>query len=368
MAENEDGQEKTELPSEKRTREAKEKGQRPRSRELVNAAVLGVAIAVLWFLGKSMFWQAHALMRGALVFDQASTRTASELPARALTIALESIWIVTPLLATILGAGILASVAIGGLGFSVNALAPQWQRLDPLAGMRRIWGREAIAQFLLSMLRVAAVATVASILIGRAASRLLGLVAMPLEQAISAGSSFVLEALFAMALAFLLIAAVDVPYQLWSHRRRLMMTREELRQEHKESEGRPEVKAKLRRIQQEMSRGRMMEAVRSADVVVVNPTHYAVALVYDNSKMRSPRVVAKGVDEIAASIRSIAEQCQVPILSAPPLARTLYQQVQIGAEIPVNLYAAVAQILSYVFQLRVYRREGGVRPEPPILR
>lgn len=365
MAENEDGQEKTEQPSDKRSREAKDKGQRPRSRELVNAAVLGLAIALLWFLAESMFAQARVWMRGALTLDAASTRATASLPAHAIAIALEPIWIAMPLLIVALSAGILASVAIGGFGFSVNALAPKWQRLDPMAGIRRMWGREALVQFLLSMLRVGTVAAVATYLIGRSASELLALTAIPLERAIDDGLGFALQALAAMALGFLLIAAVDVPYQLWSHLRRLMMTREELRQEHKESEGRPEVKAKIRRAQQEMSRGRMMEAVRGADVVVVNPTHYAVALVYDSSKMRSPRVVAKGVDEIAAAIRSVAEQCDVPILSAPPLARTLYRQVQIGAEIPVNLYAAVAQILSYVFQLRVYRREGGVRPEPP---
>jgi flagellar biosynthesis protein FlhB len=368
MAENEDGTEKTEQPSEKREREAREKGQRPRSRELGNAAVLGAATALIWTLGPGIAAQAKQWMRLAMSVEPELLQHPGDIPRHALAVAATPFSIVIPLLSGLLLTGIVAAVALGGFGFSVNALTPKWERLDPMAGIRRLWGRDAMMQFLASMLRVAIVAGVAATLMNQVAPQLLSLIDMPLEQAAASGVGIALRALMAMTVGFVLIAAIDVPYQMWSHRNRLMMTREEVRQEHKDAEGRPEVKAKLRRMQQEMSRGRMLESVPTADVIVVNPTHYAVALKYESGSMRSPRVVAKGVDEIAAVIRQIAEQHRVPVLSAPPLARALYRQVQIGSEIPVTLYAAVAQVLSYVYQLRAYRREGGDRPVPPDLR
>jgi flagellar biosynthetic protein FlhB len=368
MAENENGQEKTEQPSEKREREAREKGQRPRSRELGNAAVIGIATALIWSLGAGIAEQARHWMRAAMTIDSALLTQPEEVARHALAMSTQLTLIVLPLLLGLLAAGVVASVALGGFGFSVKALTPQWERLDPMAGMRRLWGREAMMQFLVSMLRVMLVAGVAATMMGKLAPRLMGLLEQPLEQSAGAGIGITLEALLAMTVGFVLIAVIDVPYQLWNHKHRLMMTREEVRQEQKDAEGRPEVKGRLRRLQQEFSRGRMLESVPHADVIVVNPTHYAVALKYDSDTMRTPRLVAKGVDEIAAVIRQIAEQHRIPVLSAPPLARALYRQVQIGSEIPVSLYAAVAQVLSYVYQLRVYRREGGVYPEPPEVR
>jgi flagellar biosynthetic protein FlhB len=162
-----------------------------------------------------------------------------------------------------------------------------------------------------------------------------------------------------------LIAAIDAPYQMWHYANKLKMTRQELRQEAKESDGNPEIKAKIRQQQREMATRRMMEAIPTADVVVTNPTHYAVALKYTEGKMRAPQVVAKGADEVAARIREIATENNVPMLEAPPLARALYRHTELGDAIPESLYTAVAEVLAYVFQLRVYKKHGGMRPEVP---
>jgi flagellar biosynthetic protein FlhB len=162
-----------------------------------------------------------------------------------------------------------------------------------------------------------------------------------------------------------LIAAVDVPFQIWDYRRKLRMTREELRQEAKETEGDPQIKARVRSVQREMARRRMMAEVPNADVVVTNPAHYAVALKYRDGSMRAPVVVAKGADLVAARIREIAGEHRVPLLEAPPLARALYAHTELGAEIPEALYRGVAEVLAYVFQLRHYRQHGGAEPQAP---
>jgi flagellar biosynthetic protein FlhB len=187
----------------------------------------------------------------------------------------------------------------------------------------------------------------------------------PIHAAIGHAIQLAGHALIALTAALVLIAAVDAPFQIWQHRQDMRMTREEVRQEHKEAEGSPEIKGRIRALQRELAERRMMEEVPKADVIVVNPTHYAVALRYDDRSMRAPRVVAKGVDLMAARIREVATEHKVPIFEAPPLARALHRHVEIGDEIPAGLYVAVAQVLTYIFQLRAAKAGGGIRPALP---
>lgn len=367
MAENEDGTEKTEQPSEKRLRESREKGDSPRSRELATAAVFAAAAIAMLTLGGTVAEATLDWMRAAMRVDPGLLDNDRALAAHVGELLLRLLLAVSPLILACLLACFVAPIVMGGLRFSSQALMPDFKRINPLSGLKRIYGREGVVELLKSLLRVALVTGAAILCLRVGVAELLGLVQLPLERAAQEGFAVLGWTLLAISGALALLAAVDVPYQHWSHRRKLMMTREELRQELKESEGSPEVKGRIRRLQQEMSQRRMMEAVPSADLVLINPTHYAVALRYDAGTMRAPRVVAKGVDEMALRIRETAAAHKVAIVAAPPLARALYRQTDIGHEIPVKLYSAVAAILSYVYQLRAWRPGAGVMPTLPEL-
>jgi flagellar biosynthetic protein FlhB len=367
MAEGNDAQEKTEQPTEKRLRESREQGQVPRSRELATAAVFGSGVLVLMALGGSIGQQVASWLAGAL--EQVGTRVGDPrlLPRQFFELLGALLLIALPIAIAALFASLLAPALLGGFNWSNKALVPDFSKLDPFKGMKRIYGREGFAEFIRSLLRVAVIGGFGTYAIVGIAPGLLSLMHQPLQTAVGQGFWMALQILIAMALGLLLIALIDAPWQLWSNRQKLLMSRQELRDELKESEGSPELKGKIRRLQQDMAQRRMMEDVPRADAIVVNPTHYAVALRYEAPKMRAPVVVAKGTDLIALTIRQVGERHKVPIISSPALARSLYAQVQIGREIPVDLYAAVAQVLTYVHQLRRWRRHGGPYPElPPI--
>ncbi len=355
MAENEDGQEKTELPTEKRLRDAREKGNVPRSRELATVAVFGAGVASLLAMGGGITARAKDWMRGALSPDVALLESPQALFGHTGELMLGFMWILAPLLVATLLACFVAPAVMGGFNFATKGLVPDPKKLDPIAGLKRIYGPEGLAELLKSLLRVLLVGAAAALFLWPAMPRLRAMVHEPLEQAAAGGLKFALWMLMATAGALLLLALLDAPYQKWNWRRKLKMTRQEMREEMKESEGRPEVKGRIRQLQQQMSQRRMMEDLPTADVVVVNPTHYAVALKYDGGAMRAPRVVAKGVDELALRIREVAGLHRITLVEAPPLARVLYRQADIGQEIPVKLYAAVAQVLSYVYQLRSWK-------------
>lgn len=367
MSENESGTEKTEQPTEKRLREARAKGQIPRSREFGNVAIIGAGAIVLLAQGASIAAHVVDWMKGALTFDRAAIVNTADLPSRFGDLLLGIAPAVAPLVIVGVLVGILAPNLLGGFQFSSSALAPNFGRINPMAGLKRMWGKEGLVELVKATGRFVLLTLIAYFVIEASAGKLVALTTAPLESALGIGLSIVVWTLVAMAGGLALIAALDVPYQLYKHKHDLMMTREEVRQEMKESEGSPEVKGKIRRMQHQMSQRRMMEDVPKADVIVVNPTHYAVALKYEQGKMRAPKVVAKGVDLVALAIRGVAETHRVPILSAPPLARTLYREAEIGADIPVNLYAAVAQVLTYVYQLRNYRKHGGAEPAVPTI-
>lgn len=365
MSENEQAGERTEQPTDKRLKQARDQGNIPRSRELATAAVFSVGIFAMAGMSGSLAAGAMAWMKSALSPDLDLRQDPAALFAHAGELLLGLLWVVVPLLGVCVAAGFIAPLLMGGLRFSGQSLVPKLSRLNPISGLTRLYGPESLAELLKSLLRLVFVAGAVAVFVRGRIDALLGLLRQPLEQAISHGLGLTLHLLLYTAGALALLAAIDAPYQKWNYLRKLKMTREEVRREMKESEGSPEVKGRIRQMQMQLSQRRMMEAVPSADVVVVNPTHYAVALKYEGGRMRAPTVVAKGVDELAFRIREIGEQHRIAVVSAPPLARALYREGELGKEIPVRLYSAVAQILSYVYQLRAWR-SGPMPPMPPL--
>ena len=364
MAESESGQEKTEQPTPKRLNDARERGDSPRSAELATASVFIASILVFMAFGGWMTQQALGWMREQLENAGQARGMGFELVARMGLSAGELFMYMGPLFIVCFMAAFVAPLVMG-LNISTEALAPNLERLSPLAGIKRMWGPQGLGEFGKSLLRVLMLGTVGTLYFIAFEGDLLYLAQLPLATAAPVGFSLILGLLVVMGVGLLLLAALDVPFQLWSWKRRQKMTLQEVLEESKETDGRPEVKQNIRRLQHEMANRRMMDAVPTADVIVVNPTHYAVALKYDTAKARAPIVVAKGADEVALHIRKIADAHKVPIVSAPPLARVLYAQSQIGREIPVKLYQAVAQVLSYVYQLRVWNPRRGPHPNLP---
>lgn len=361
MAENENGQEKTEQPSEKRLREAREKGNVPRSRELSTVAVFGSGVAALLAMGGGFAARALDWMRGALTPDPELAGSPELLFGHVGELIVGFMWILAPLVVVTLLACFISPLVMGGLNFSGKSLVPDIKRINPLSGLKRIYGPEGAAELLKSLLRVTLVGAAAALFLVPGMDRLQGMLRQPLEVAAGNGLRFALWMMMATAAALLLLGLLDAPYQKWNWRRKLKMTRQELREELKESEGKPEVKGRIRQLQQQMASQRMMEDVPGADAIIVNPTHYAVAIRY-GADMNAPRVVAKGVDQLALRIREIGEEHRVPLVSAPPLARVLYREAEVGQEIPVKLYSAVAHVLSYVYQLRSWK-PGTPRPQ-----
>lgn len=364
MAE-EQGQERTEKATPKRLREAKEKGQVARSRELSSMLMLMLAGAGLLAFGERMMQSSMALMQQGLspepelVFD-----TNGMLQALA-ELAGQGMWLMLPLLVLLLLAALIGPAAVGGLQFSTQALAFKFEKLDPVKGLARIFSARGLMELAKTLAKFVLVVLVAGVLISSQLGELAGLGNQPLPIALAHSGHLLLWSFLAVSSVMILIAAIDVPFQLWQHAKQLRMTRQELKDENKETEGHPEVKGKVRSMQRQIAMRRMMDAVPKADVVITNPTHYAVALRYDALKMGAPRVVAKGADLIAARIRGIAKEHGVILVEAPPLARALYATTELDQEIPANLYLAVAQVLAYVYQLKTATGSGREPPEMP---
>lgn len=365
MAEN--AQDRTELPTQKRRDEARKRGELPRSQDLNAAAVVLMAGLGLQLLGAHVGSSLGALMRSALSLSRAQALDESHVIAtlgNSLTSALDAC---LPLLALTVVAALIAPLTLGGWNLSPSVLVPDFTRLSPLAGFGRMFSARGAVELGKAFAKFILVAIVGVLFLHGKAAELLGLGAEPLKAGVAHAIGLCGTALTQLGAALALIAAVDVPWQLHQHTQRLRMSREEIRQELRESEGAPEIKGRIRALRQRVARRRMMLEVPKADVVITNPTHFAVALRYDEKRMRAPVVVAKGADLIATRIREIATEHLVPIFEAPPLARALHAHVDIDAEIPASLYVAVAQVLTYIYQLRAARRAGGAPPTPPDL-
>lgn len=356
--------ERSEAPSQRRLEQARDQGQVARSREFTTFAVLMAGAAALWFSGAQLFdglgkLMAHALRSGPLTGDERLMSTAL------LQQSQEAWWLAAPLLIVLGLIALAAPLGLSGWLFTTQPLAPDFSRLNPAAGLKRIFSGHALAELGKALGKTLVVGAVAVWLIVSQAPMFTALIAQPLETGIASMGHLVVWSFALVTGAMILIVAVDIPLELWRHFSRLRMTREEVKKEAKETEGDPVVKAAVRSQQREMARRRMMADVPKADVVVTNPTHYAVALSYADATMRAPRVVAKGAELVAARIREIAKAHNIPVLESPPLARALYRHTEIGDEIPETLYAAVAEVLAYVFQLRHHNSHGGPAPRPP---
>jgi len=365
MAENEDGQERTESATPKRLEEARQKGQIPRSRDLSAAAVVMTGGVALSSLGSQIGGDLYSLMRRGLTLTREQMLDSNQLVPSLANAAMDGLSACLPILGLLLLAALLAPLVLGGWSFSTEALMPQFSRLNPLAGIKRIFAMRSIVELLKALAKFGVVGVIAAMVLWKDADELLALGREPMAEAIVHAIKLSGSAMILISAGMLLIAGVDVPYQLWQYAKQLKMTREEVRREMKESEGSPEVKGRIRQLQQQMARQRMMADVPKADVIVTNPTHYAVALRYDDKNMRAPIVIAKGADLVAARIREIAVQHNVPIFEAPPLARVLHKNVDIGGEVPASVYVAVAQVLSYIYQLKTARQTGARAPAPP---
>ena len=356
-------EEKTENATPKRREDARKKGQIPRSRELSTAAVvLGVTVAVL-MNGPAIATGAGALLKAYLQQLPAALATPGLSLKLAATLIGETLQLIAPVLLAGSATALIAPLLVGGWNLAPSAIALDFSRVNPFSGLKRLFSMNSVVELGKGFLKVSVIGVVGTLLFLHERERLLSLPFMSLQMALGQGAGLALDAMLWLGGGLLLIAAVDVPWQLMHHSKQLKMSKQEIKQEYEQSEGKPEVKGRIRRLQQEFSRGRMMEAVPKADVIVTNPTHYAVALQYAAGRDKAPRVVAKGADLIAQQIRELARQHRVPLVEAPPLARALYRSCEIDAEIPGALYQAVAQVLSYVYQLRDYRR--GEPPAPP---
>lgn len=366
MAEGSDA-ERTEQPTQKRLEEARKKGQIPRSSELNAAAVVLMAGAGLHFVGRSFGSGLYEMMRSGLSLSREQALDPSSAISMFAGSAQHALLAAAPVLGLTLIAALLAPLSIGGWNLTFNTLAPDFSRLSPLNGAKRIFSMRGLVELVKAFAKFGVVALVAVIFLWLKTDEMLTLGAEPTHAAIGHAITLAGQALLALAGGLALIAAVDVPFQIFQHMKSLRMTRQEIRDELKESEGNPEVKGRIRQLQQEVARRRQMQEVPKADVVVTNPTHFAVALRYDEKRMRAPIVVAKGADEVAAKIREIATAHNVPLFEAPPLARALFRSVDLNEEVPARLYVAVAQVLTYIYQLKAARRSGAVPPTPPTI-
>ena len=360
-------QERTEQPTGKRLDEARTEGRVPRSADLSTAAVLLISGAGLRMFGASMGAALSQLMHSGLELSGAQLRDPDLALAAAADELLHALIACAPLFSLMVVAALAAPLALGGWNFSFEALTPNFTRLDPIAGFGRLFSLRGAIELGKAFAKFLLVAGTAFLVLRSQAPRMLALGNEPLAAALADAVRLVADALLILSATLGLIAAIDVPWQLWRHHKELRMTREEIREEFKESEGSPENKSRVRRTQRDLIRRRMMHEVPKADVVVTNPTHFAVALRYDEGRMHAPRVVAKGADLIAARIREIATEHSVPVFEAPPLARALYHNVEIGGEIPTALYVAVAQVLTYIYRLKAARATGQMPPEPPVI-
>jgi flagellar biosynthetic protein FlhB len=363
MAEAENGQERTEQASGKKQSEAREKGQVARSKELSTVLVLLAGGGGFLFLGDDLVAGLMQAMRDGLVIDRASMFDDTAMQRLFGEAVVAALWNVMPFFAVLVIAAVAAPLAMGGWSFSLYPLQPDLKKMDPIKGLKRVFSWKGLVELVKALAKFCLVGSVGYLLLEAKLEGFLTLGEQSLEQGIAGLGNDLIWIFFLLSSTLIVVALVDVPFQLWDFARQQKMTRQEVKDEHKETDGSPEVKGKIRRMQLEMAQRRMMEEVPKADVVVTNPTHYAVALRYDQDKMGAPVVVALGADEVAGHIRRIALANGVPILSAPPLARALYFSTKLNEEIPAGLYLAVAQVLAYIFQLRNYTQAGGAAPK-----
>ena len=368
MAENENGQEKTEEPSEKRLREAREKGQVARSRELGSLALTAGSAIVFLVMGGHMISHLAAMFREAFTLSRAEIMDPATMFHRLAMSFSEGFLSVLPFFIAAVLLAVSSTLLVGGWNFSTQAMAPQFNRLNPLPGFKRMFSMKSLVELLKTLAKFVLIGAIAIGLFHAMEKDFVGLGLMGLHAGLARAGELLSWSFLGLSLGLLVVAMIDVPFQLYEYKKGLRMTRQELIDEYKEVEGKPEIKQKVRQLQRQMSQRRMMEAVPTADVIITNPTHFSVALKYQPDSDAAPIVVAKGADEVAMTIRKIANASRVPLFESPQLARSLFAHVEVGDAIPSGLYVAVAQVLAYVFQIRSGQGASGgpERPDPTV--
>lgn len=358
--------EKTEPASPRRLEKAREEGQVPQSRELTAFLVMAAGAGGLWALSSWFVRRGEDVMRMGLRFDRQDAFDPNAVGMNLLAMGSEAVGTLAPFFIATVVAALLAPILLtGGWVFSPNALSLKPERLDPLKGVKRMFSWQSIAEMVKGVLKALLLGGIVFWVVLNERDNLFALLGQPIESALPSFGRMLLYAFIGFVAGLAVIALIDVPFQLWRYYVGLRMTKEELKQELKELEGDPYLKARIRSQQREIARRRMMAEVPKADVVVTNPTHFAVALRYDNKKMGAPLVVAKGMNLVAQRIRELAAENKVPVLELPPLARALHRHVEVGAAIPATLYTAVAEVMAYIYQLNAFMAQGGVSGLPP---
>jgi flagellar biosynthetic protein FlhB len=362
--------EKTEPASSRRLEQAREEGQIPQSRELSAFLVMAAGAMGIWGLSSWFVERGENVMRLSLTLDRQEAFDVNAIGSHLLVFGGEALTTLLPFfIATVVAALLPQILLTGGWVFSPKAMELKLERLDPLKGVKRMISWQSLAEMIKGLLKMLLLGGVVWWVIAKERDNLFALLGQPIESALPLFGQILLYAFIGFVAALAVIALIDVPFQLWRYYAGLRMSKEDLRQEYKQLEGDPQLKARIRSQQREISRKRMMSEVPKADVVVTNPTHFAVALKYDGEKMGAPQVVAKGMNLVAAKIRELASENDVPIIELPPLARALHHHVEIGETVPSALYTAVAEVMAYVYQLNAFMAQSikdGLPPTPPL--
>ncbi|VAW93449.1 Flagellar biosynthesis protein FlhB [hydrothermal vent metagenome] len=346
------GQERTEEATPRRKQQAREKGQVPSSRELNTMVMMLAAAGAVALLGSGI---AQGIQELAVWNLQVSREQIFDVGTMFLLLEesiLHAVLSLAPFFLVMILAAVVGPLMIGGVNFSMQAMVFKFDKLDPIKGLGRVFSIKGLVELIKALVKFLVIGTVAIVFLYYQFENYLSLGNEPVDLAMPHTMQLLIGAFITIASSLILIALVDVPFQIWDYKKQLKMTFQEVKDENKDTEGNPEVRSRVKRVQHEIAQRRMMSEVPEADVIITNPEHYSIALKYDPKTMAAPLLVAKGVDIIAMQIRRIANENNVPILEAPPLARSLYHTTEINAAIPAGLYLAVAQVLAYIFKLR----------------
>ncbi|WP_386081555.1 flagellar biosynthesis protein FlhB [Vreelandella sp. F11] len=365
MADNDSDQEKTEEATPRRKEKAREEGQVARSRELNTFLLLLGGVVGLYSMGKMLYDQLGAVMEQAFLFERRQAMESTPMLVNALDLGQRTLFAMMPLFLLLAVIALVAPGLMGGWLISGKSMQPKFSKLNPIKGVKRILSTQALIELAKAIAKSVLVGGVAATFLYFNIGKFMALMDQPIQQALTNALSMAAQAAGLMVLVLIVVILIDVPFQLWDNAKKLRMSQEEIKREHKESEGDPHVKARIRQQQQAMARGRMMSKVPEADVIITNPTHYAIALTYQEGSMGAPRLVAKGADAVAARIREIGEEAGVPRLEAAPLARALYHHVDLEAEVPAELYTAVAEVMAWAYRLKQVAKQGGEVPPTP---
>lgn len=338
--------------SERKLKKAREDGQVPRSRDLGHFAAVAAGIALLAAMAPTATGWMTRLLQSGLRFDAGTLNGTASMSERLAELGVQFAWAMLPIGTVMVLAALASSLTVGGWNFTLKAIEPKFSKLNPLTGLPRMLSADRLVDTVRSCVLALVIGLVGAFYLSQNVFQFTSTLTLPLPTALAQAGNDVLYGLMFLLLALAVFALIDVPLQRFQHAKRLKMSHQEMKQEHKENEGNIEVKAKVKARMREMANRRMLAAVPKADLVVMNPTHYAVALKYEEGRGGAPRVVAKGADLMAMRIRDLAKDSKVPVLQAPVLARALYAHAELDREIPIALYTAVAQVLAYVYQLR----------------